>query len=55
MIPWISIENTAGVVEVSTIMKGMGGVFDRDGVCPVRVVPYVEKSCYPDFYDAGLV
>jgi len=55
LIPWISIENTAGIVEVSTIMKGMGGIYDFHHVCPVRVAPFVEKTCYPDFYDAGLV
>jgi hypothetical protein len=55
MVPWIQIENTAGVVEVATSLKGMGGIFDRDGVCPVSVQPYSEYSCYPDFYDETAV
>jgi hypothetical protein len=43
MLPWISIENTAGIVKLSTIWKGMGGVYDINNVCPVFVAPYVEN------------
>lgn len=37
MVPWVSIENSAGVVSVSTELKGVGGVFDPANVCPMRV------------------